>query len=65
MNELITSGVKLVLANGSSKKPWMIDGAGIPPNASELLPALVNVFTVPVNIILGSLSKKILFRGYL
>ncbi|GKD96453.1 hypothetical protein Tco_1380350, partial [Tanacetum coccineum] len=30
----------------------MIDGAGIPPNASELLPELVNVFTVAVKNIL-------------
>ncbi|KAK1432837.1 hypothetical protein QVD17_09739 [Tagetes erecta] len=43
LNELITSGVKLVQANGSLKKPWMIDGAGIPPNASELLPKLVKL----------------------
>ncbi|KAK9067247.1 hypothetical protein SSX86_014573 [Deinandra increscens subsp. villosa] len=43
LNELITSKAKLVQANGSSKKPWMIDGAGIPPNASELLPELVKL----------------------
>ncbi|KAI3726072.1 hypothetical protein L1987_65869 [Smallanthus sonchifolius] len=43
LNELITSGVKIAQANGSSKKPWMIDGAGIPPNASELLPELVKL----------------------
>ncbi|KAI3500809.1 hypothetical protein L2E82_19480 [Cichorium intybus] len=43
LRELITSGAKLVQTNGSSKKPWMIDGAGIPPNASELLPKLVKL----------------------
>ncbi|XP_024978102.1 inositol hexakisphosphate and diphosphoinositol-pentakisphosphate kinase VIP2-like [Cynara cardunculus var. scolymus] len=43
LKELITSGAKLVHANGSSKKPWMIDGAGLPPNASELLPKLVKL----------------------
>ncbi|XP_071713064.1 inositol hexakisphosphate and diphosphoinositol-pentakisphosphate kinase VIP2-like [Rutidosis leptorrhynchoides] len=43
LNELIVSGEKLVQANGSSKKPWMIDGAGIPPNASILLPELVKL----------------------
>ncbi|GKB95307.1 receptor-like cytosolic serine/threonine-protein kinase RBK2 isoform X1, partial [Tanacetum coccineum] len=44
LNELITSGAKLVQTDGSLKKPWMIDGAGIPPNASELLPELVFVY---------------------
>ncbi|KAL7604454.1 hypothetical protein Lser_V15G20588 [Lactuca serriola] len=43
LKELITSRAKLVQTNGSSKKPWMIDGAGIPPNASELLPKLVKL----------------------
>ncbi|PWA72426.1 ATP-grasp fold, Histidine phosphatase superfamily [Artemisia annua] len=43
LNELITSGEKLVQTDGSSEKPWMIDGAGIPPNASELLPELVRL----------------------
>ncbi|GJS93622.1 inositol hexakisphosphate and diphosphoinositol-pentakisphosphate kinase VIP2 isoform X1, partial [Tanacetum coccineum] len=43
LNELITSGANLVQTDGSSIKPWMIDGAGIPPNASELLPELVRL----------------------
>ncbi|XP_021983355.1 inositol hexakisphosphate and diphosphoinositol-pentakisphosphate kinase VIP2 isoform X3 [Helianthus annuus] len=43
LNELVTSGVKIAQANGSAKKPWMIDGAGLPPNASELLPKLVKL----------------------
>ncbi|KAD7479515.1 hypothetical protein E3N88_02651 [Mikania micrantha] len=43
LNELITSGVKAVQANGSLKKPWMVDGAGLPLNASELLPTLVTL----------------------
>ncbi|KAI7742421.1 hypothetical protein M8C21_022902, partial [Ambrosia artemisiifolia] len=43
LNELVTSRAKVVQANGSSKKPWMIDGAGIPPNASELLLKLVKL----------------------
>ncbi|XP_035839222.1 inositol hexakisphosphate and diphosphoinositol-pentakisphosphate kinase VIP2 isoform X3 [Helianthus annuus] len=43
LNELITSGVKAAQANGSSKQPWMVDGAGLPPNASELLPTLVKL----------------------
>lgn len=41
MNEIITSGAKNVHSNGSSDVPWMTDGAGLPSNASELLPKLV------------------------
>ncbi|KAL8231547.1 hypothetical protein R6Q57_001325 [Mikania cordata] len=43
LNEMITSGAKAVQGNGSSKKPWMVDGVGIPPNALELLPKLVKL----------------------
>nr|XP_043615695.1 inositol hexakisphosphate and diphosphoinositol-pentakisphosphate kinase VIP2-like [Erigeron canadensis] len=43
LNELITSAAKLVQSHGSSTKPWMVDGAGIPPNAFELLPELVKL----------------------
>ncbi|XP_024970724.1 inositol hexakisphosphate and diphosphoinositol-pentakisphosphate kinase VIP2-like isoform X5 [Cynara cardunculus var. scolymus] len=43
LNDLITSGVKAVQANGSSKRPWMVDGAGLPLNAAELLPTLVKL----------------------
>uniref|UniRef100_A0A5B7AQP5 Inositol hexakisphosphate and diphosphoinositol-pentakisphosphate kinase n=1 Tax=Davidia involucrata TaxID=16924 RepID=A0A5B7AQP5_DAVIN len=43
LNDIITSGVKTVHSNGSSEKPWMIDGAGLPSNASELLPKLVKL----------------------
>ena len=41
LNEIITSGAKTVQNNGSSEVPWMVDGAGLPSNASELLPKLV------------------------
>ena len=41
MNELITSGAKTVDSDGSPEFPWTVDGAGLPPNASELLPKLV------------------------
>ncbi|GJS16043.1 hypothetical protein Tco_0410515 [Tanacetum coccineum] len=41
LNELITYGAKLVQTDGSLKKPWMIDGARIPPNVSKLLPELL------------------------
>lgn len=40
LNEIITSGAKTV-QNGSFEVPWMVDGAGLPSNASELLPKLV------------------------
>lgn len=40
LNEIITSGLKAVHSK-SPEKPWMVDGAGLPENASELLPKLV------------------------
>lgn len=43
LNEIITSSAKLVHSNGSSESPWMADGAGVPSNASELLPKLVKL----------------------
>ncbi|KAM7279025.1 hypothetical protein ACFE04_006159 [Oxalis oulophora] len=43
LNEIITSGTKNISSNGSSEFPWMTDGAGLPHNASELLPKLVEL----------------------
>ncbi|KAF7115444.1 hypothetical protein RHSIM_RhsimUnG0054600 [Rhododendron simsii] len=43
LNEIITSGAKAVPGDGSSDTPWMVDGAGLPPNASELLLKLVEL----------------------
>ncbi|XP_061355794.1 inositol hexakisphosphate and diphosphoinositol-pentakisphosphate kinase VIP2-like [Gastrolobium bilobum] len=43
LNEIITSGAKTVDSNGSPEFPWTVDGAGLPPNASELLPKLVKL----------------------
>ncbi|KAL3525968.1 hypothetical protein ACH5RR_014340 [Cinchona calisaya] len=43
LHEIVTSGVKAMLDNGSPEKPWMVDGAGLPSNASELLPELVKL----------------------
>eukprot|EP00258_Populus_trichocarpa_P039465 XP_024455484.1 inositol hexakisphosphate and diphosphoinositol-pentakisphosphate kinase VIP2 isoform X2 [Populus trichocarpa] len=43
LNEIITSVAKIVNSNGSSEFPWMTDGAGLPSNASELLPNLVKL----------------------
>lgn len=44
MNDIITSEAKADPEDGSSDTPWMVDGAGLPPNASELLPKLVIFF---------------------
>ncbi|KAJ8754851.1 hypothetical protein K2173_015363 [Erythroxylum novogranatense] len=43
LNEIITSGTRTVNSNGPSEFPWMKDGAGLPSNASELLPRLVKL----------------------
>ncbi|KAK3227754.1 hypothetical protein Dsin_007616 [Dipteronia sinensis] len=43
LNEIITSGSKTSHSNGSYGFPWMADGVGLPPNASELLPKLVKL----------------------
>ncbi|XP_047333247.1 inositol hexakisphosphate and diphosphoinositol-pentakisphosphate kinase VIP2-like isoform X2 [Impatiens glandulifera] len=42
LNEIITSGEKIDCTS-QSEKPWMVDGAGLPPNAFELLPELVRL----------------------
>ncbi|KAG8384744.1 hypothetical protein BUALT_Bualt04G0150100 [Buddleja alternifolia] len=43
LNEIITSGTKTVHSSVMPEKPWMVDGAGVPPNASELLPKLAKL----------------------
>ncbi|GMJ09319.1 VIP1 homolog 2, ARABIDOPSIS HOMOLOG OF YEAST VIP1 2, VIP homolog 1 [Hibiscus trionum] len=43
LNEIITSGVRTTHSNVTSECPWMADGAGLPSNASELLPKLVTL----------------------
>ncbi|KAI3452348.1 hypothetical protein Pfo_009013 [Paulownia fortunei] len=43
LNEIITSGTKTVHSSGLPEKPWMVDGAGVPPNAFDLLPKLVKL----------------------
>lgn len=37
----IISETKSTQHNGHAEFPWMIDGAGLPPNAKELLPRMV------------------------
>ncbi|KAH9622828.1 hypothetical protein KSS87_021542 [Heliosperma pusillum] len=43
LNEIITSGALTSPSNGSPEFPWMVDGAGHPENAAELLPKLVEL----------------------
>ncbi|XP_020551973.1 inositol hexakisphosphate and diphosphoinositol-pentakisphosphate kinase 2-like isoform X4 [Sesamum indicum] len=43
LSEIITSGARAVYTSGEPDKPWMVDGAGLPANASELLPKLVKL----------------------
>ncbi|XP_075510688.1 inositol hexakisphosphate and diphosphoinositol-pentakisphosphate kinase VIP2-like isoform X1 [Primulina tabacum] len=42
LNEIITSEAKIV-PDSLSEEPWMTDGAGLTPKASELLPKLVKL----------------------
>lgn len=43
LNEIITFGAQSIHSNGPPEFPWMVDGAGLPPNASEYLPKLVEL----------------------
>ncbi|KAL0461652.1 UNVERIFIED_CONTAM: Inositol hexakisphosphate and diphosphoinositol-pentakisphosphate kinase VIP2 [Sesamum latifolium] len=43
LSEIITSGAKTVHNSGEPDQPWMVDGAGLPANASEFLPKLVKL----------------------
>ncbi|XP_019185501.1 PREDICTED: inositol hexakisphosphate and diphosphoinositol-pentakisphosphate kinase 1-like isoform X2 [Ipomoea nil] len=43
LNQIVTSGSRTIHNNGSSVQPWMVDGAGVPSNAHELLRELVKL----------------------
>uniref|UniRef100_A0A7C9AR37 Inositol hexakisphosphate and diphosphoinositol-pentakisphosphate kinase n=1 Tax=Opuntia streptacantha TaxID=393608 RepID=A0A7C9AR37_OPUST len=43
LNEIITSRAQTSHSNGPPEFPWMVDGAGLPPNAYEYLPKLVEL----------------------
>ncbi|XP_041008391.1 inositol hexakisphosphate and diphosphoinositol-pentakisphosphate kinase VIP1-like isoform X2 [Juglans microcarpa x Juglans regia] len=43
LNKIITSCAKTVQNDDSSECPWMVDGTGLPSNASELLPKLMQL----------------------
>ncbi|XP_059670273.1 inositol hexakisphosphate and diphosphoinositol-pentakisphosphate kinase VIP2-like isoform X2 [Cornus florida] len=66
LSEIITSGRKTVHSNGSSDKPWMVDGAGLPSNASGLLPNLVKLtkkVTEQVRLLAMDEDKKLAETG--
>ncbi|KAJ1698381.1 hypothetical protein LUZ63_006893 [Rhynchospora breviuscula] len=43
LQEIIISKAKLEDSNGCLEAPWMVDGAGVPSNASELLPKMAKL----------------------
>ncbi|XP_072956331.1 inositol hexakisphosphate and diphosphoinositol-pentakisphosphate kinase VIP2-like isoform X1 [Typha angustifolia] len=43
LNEIIISESKAANSNGSVQFPWMVDGAGLPANASQLLPKMAKL----------------------
>ncbi|EPS58392.1 hypothetical protein M569_16422, partial [Genlisea aurea] len=43
LNEIITAGRRNIHGFCKPEKPWMVDGAGLPPDALELLPKLVEL----------------------
>ncbi|GER35796.1 inositol hexakisphosphate anddiphosphoinositol-pentakisphosphate kinase [Striga asiatica] len=43
LNEIITSGAKYIQSSGPPEKPWMVDGHGVPSNATQLLPEMVKL----------------------
>lgn len=45
LREMITSETKPVQNTGCEEYPWMVDGAGLPPNAYELLPKMVSLYS--------------------
>jgi inositol hexakisphosphate/diphosphoinositol-pentakisphosphate kinase len=44
LHEIIISNTKEKDTGGSAEFPWMVDGAGLPVNASQLLPKMVKCF---------------------
>ncbi|KAL1538650.1 Inositol hexakisphosphate and diphosphoinositol-pentakisphosphate kinase vip2 [Salvia divinorum] len=42
LNEIITSD-EIQSTDPPGEKPWMVDGSGVPPNASQLLPEIVKL----------------------
>jgi inositol hexakisphosphate/diphosphoinositol-pentakisphosphate kinase len=41
LHEIIISNAKAKSTNESVELPWMVDGAGLPADASQLLPKMV------------------------
>lgn len=44
MHEIIITNAKAKNTNEPVEFPWMVDGAGLPANASQLLPKMVQYF---------------------
>ncbi|KAL1291439.1 hypothetical protein AAHE18_20G201200 [Arachis hypogaea] len=63
--DLITSGTNTADSDESAEFPWTVDGAGLPPNASELLPKLVKLtrkVTEQVRLLAKDEDKKLAER---
>ncbi|KAH7675469.1 Histidine phosphatase superfamily clade-2 protein [Dioscorea alata] len=66
LHEIITSECKVLHSNGSEQFPWMVDGAGLPPNASEFLPKLVNLtkkITAQVKLLATDEDEKLAMKS--
>ncbi|KAJ0966242.1 hypothetical protein J5N97_027380 [Dioscorea zingiberensis] len=62
LHEIITSEAKVVHSNGCEQFPWMVDGAGLPPNAFKLLPKMVNLtkkITAQVKLLAADEDEKL------
>ena len=46
LHEIIISSAKAKNTEGPMEFPWMVDGAGLPANASQLLPKMVKYFYI-------------------
>ncbi|KAM0943706.1 putative phosphotransferase with a phosphate group as acceptor [Dioscorea sansibarensis] len=66
LHEIITSEGKIVHTNGSEQFPWMVDGAGLPLNASQFLPKLVNLtkkITAQVKLLAADEDEKLAMKS--
>ncbi|KAM3294785.1 hypothetical protein ACQJBY_037585 [Aegilops geniculata] len=66
LHEIIISNAKAKNTNGSVEFPWMVDGAGLPPNASELLPKMAKLtkqVTAQVKLLAEGEDEKLALTG--
>lgn len=62
LHDIITSEAKAVQNNKCAEFPWMVDGAGLPSNASELLPKMVKLtkkITAQVKLLANDEDEKL------